>query len=223
MDGNSPRNWVKFYAEYKGKNKTEDQKAFRQEIANLPASEFLARFVEGGDFINFLRTKENNEVDNIPALQQAMRDLQVAHSELSAELRGGRSFDGNKEIEKSINNLPNTKLNHNNSSSSALVSFSKNFQPEKSKQKLTNLLEESKKVAEDSNLKPKENLLDIKINSDRKFVELLKENRNPYHMPAQVNQPPQINPAEQNMVEDDIEMVVEENGGPRLLSPIMMA
>jgi hypothetical protein len=25
------------------------------------------------------------------------------------------------------------------------------------------------------------------------------------------------------MVEDDIEMVVEENGGPRLLSPIMMA
>jgi hypothetical protein len=223
MNGEKLRTWVESYAKFRGVDK-KDEIDFATAIANMPASEFLASFEPEGNFINFLNANEKTEKVNIPDLQSAMLALRDTHSQISSELRGfDGSFDNGDRLSMKINGLSSGKIKNGNSTRSALVSFTKNFDPAKSKQKLQELFTESKKIAESSNLAPKEDLYNFKALSDKKFVELVKENRNPYRIPPLVNQPPQVNPSEQNMVEDDIEIVVEENGGPRLLSPIMMA
>lgn len=203
IDGDKVRTWVKSYAKFRGVD-TDNAQAFATTIANMPASKFLTSFEPEGDFIKFLDANEvKKEKVNIPGLQSAMLALRDTHSQISAELRGfDGSFDNGDKLSKKINGLSSDKIKNGGSSSSPLVSFTKNFDPANSKQKLQNLFNESKKIAEDSNLAPKESRFAAQDMSARRFVELAKNpTANPYRTPVQVNPPVQENPAEQDVVE----------------------
>lgn len=203
MNGAKLRTWVESYAKFRGVG-TDKEQAFATAIANMPASEFLTSFQPDGDFINFLNEKDIKESKHIPGLQSAMLALRDTHSQISAELRGfDGSFDNGDKLSKKINGLSSDKIKNGGSlSSSPLVSFTKNFDPANSKQKLQNLFNESKKIAEESNLAPKESRLAAQEMSARRFVELGNNpTANPYRTPVQVNPPVQENPAEQDVVE----------------------
>ena len=203
MNGNKLRTWVKSYSEFKGVDK-KDAKNFATALANMPASEFLASFQPEGDFIKFLEANEGKkEIENILGLQSAMLALRDTHSLISAELRGfDGSFDNGDQLSSKIKGLSSEKIKNGDSSGSALVSFTRNFDPARAKQKLQDLLTESKKIAESSNLAPKEDLYNFKALSDKRFVELVQEKQNPYRIPAQVIAPVQENASEQDVVDE---------------------
>ena len=201
MNKNKLRTWVKSYSEFQG---VKDAENFARTLANMPASEFLASFQPGGDFIKFLYEKEGkNEKTNIPGLQSAMLALRDTHSLISAELRGfDGSFDYGDQLSSKIKGLSSEKIKDSDSTGSALVSFTRNFDPARAKQKLQDLLTQSKKIAESSNLAPKVDFYDFKVLSDKKFVELVQEKQNPYRIPAQVIAPVQENASEQDVVDE---------------------
>ena len=176
---------------------------FADAIANMPALEFLASFQPNGDFVKFLNEKDNKELKYIPGLQNAMLALRDTHSQIASELRGvDGAFDKGDQLSKKINGLSSDTIKNGSSSGSALVSFTRNFDPAIAKQKLRDLLTESKKIVESSNLASESIFRDLQGLSDVKLSELLKANGNPYRIPAQVNPSVQQNLAEQDVVDD---------------------